>query len=75
MLHDVDLLPEDNRNLYTCSKHGPRHMSVLVSTLGYFNYGTYFGGVTAISRDQMEKVNGFSNLYFGWGGEGNEFII
>ena len=27
VFHDVDLLPEDDRNLYTCPEK-PRHMSV-----------------------------------------------
>ena len=27
IFHDVDLLPEDDRNLYTCPER-PRHMSV-----------------------------------------------
>ena len=27
IFHDVDLLPEDDRNLYTCPNN-PRHMSV-----------------------------------------------
>ena len=27
IFHDVDLLPEDDRNLYTCPET-PRHMSV-----------------------------------------------
>lgn len=34
IFHDVDLLPEDDRNLYTCPEQ-PRHMSVAVSTLKY----------------------------------------
>lgn len=34
VFHDVDLLPEDERNLYTCPET-PRHMSSAVSTLNY----------------------------------------
>ncbi len=75
IFHDVDLLPEDERNLYTCSDN-PRHMSGAVSTLGYrLPYETIFGGVTAITRQQMISANGYSNLYFGWGGEGILFIL
>lgn len=48
-----------------------RHMSHAVSTLNYrLPYETIFGGVSALTTEQMKKVNGFSNLYFGWGGEG-----
>ena len=34
IFHDVDLIPEDDRNLYTCSEQ-PRHMSVAVDVLEY----------------------------------------
>lgn len=34
VFHDVDLLPEDERNLYSCPET-PRHMSSAVSTLKY----------------------------------------
>lgn len=34
IFHDVDLLAEDDRNLYTCPQQ-PRHMSVAVDTLMY----------------------------------------
>jgi hypothetical protein len=64
--HDVDLLPEDERNLYTCPEQ-PRHMSSAVSTFNYkLPYETIFGGVTMFSNEQYEKINGFSNLFFGW---------
>jgi len=36
IFHDVDLLPEDERNYYSCPpEFKPRHMSSLVSTLDY----------------------------------------
>lgn len=38
-------------------------------------YSKYFGGVTALSREQFFKVNGFSNNYWGWGGEDDDLRL
>ncbi|KAK7108727.1 beta-1,4-N-acetylgalactosaminyltransferase bre-4-like [Littorina saxatilis] len=74
IFHDVDLLPEDDRNLYRCSDL-PRHMSVAVDRMKYkLPYNQIFGGVTAIPRELFEAVNGFSNMYFGWGGEDDDMF-
>ena len=52
IFHDVDLMPEDDRNLYTCPVSQPRHMSVAVDTMNYtLMYDSLFGGVSALSRD------------------------
>lgn len=34
IFHDVDLIPEDDRNIYSCPPE-PRHMSVAVNTMDY----------------------------------------
>ena len=34
VFHDVDLLPEDDRNMYTCPEQ-PKHMSVAVDIFEY----------------------------------------
>lgn len=34
IFHDVDLLPEDDRNLYSCPEQ-PRHMSVAIDVFKY----------------------------------------
>lgn len=72
IFHDVDLLPEDDRNLYTCPIQ-PRHMSVAVDTFSYkLPYDDIFGGVSAMTIEQFRQVNGFSNLFWGWGGEDDD---
>ena len=73
IFHDIDLLPIDTRNWYTCGKR-PRH---LTANVDYFRYNLPYvdlmGGAIAIDRQQFIKVNGFSNEFFGWGGEDDDF--
>ncbi|TRY80460.1 hypothetical protein TCAL_10482 [Tigriopus californicus] len=72
IFHDVDLLPEDDRNLYTCPDT-PRHMSVAVNTLKYkLPYAGIFGGVVALTKSHILTLNGFSNQFWGWGGEDDD---
>jgi len=69
VFHDVDLLPEDDRNLYTCPQQ-PRHLSVAVNTMDYkLPYTKLFGGASVLTTEQFQLVNGFSNQFWGWGGE------
>ncbi|XP_046553680.1 beta-1,4-N-acetylgalactosaminyltransferase bre-4-like [Haliotis rubra] len=74
IFHDVDLIPEDDRNLYSCPEM-PRHMSVAIDKLKYrLPYTQIFGGVSALTQEQFIQVNGFSNKYFGWGGEDDDMF-
>ncbi|XP_046353912.1 beta-1,4-N-acetylgalactosaminyltransferase bre-4-like [Haliotis rufescens] len=74
IFHDVDLIPENDRNLYTCPEN-PRHMSVAIDKFNYkLPYAAIFGGVSALTKEHMIKVNGFSNKYFGWGGEDDDMM-
>ncbi|XP_034034399.1 beta-1,4-galactosyltransferase 4 [Thalassophryne amazonica] len=75
IFHDVDLVPENDHNLYKCDKY-PRHLVVGRNSTGYkLRYRGYFGGVTALSKDQFDQVNGFSNSYWGWGGEDDDLRV
>lgn len=72
ILHDVDLLLENDNLMYNCRKGSrlPMHLSVAIDKFGYkLPYPNIFGGVIQLSGEQMEFVNGFSNNYWGWGGE------
>ncbi|XP_010591241.1 beta-1,4-galactosyltransferase 4 isoform X1 [Loxodonta africana] len=75
IFHDVDLVPEHDFNLYKCENQ-PKHLVVGRNSTGYrLRYKGYFGGVTALTREQFFKVNGFSNNYWGWGGEDDDLRL
>ncbi|KAK8775831.1 hypothetical protein V5799_030829 [Amblyomma americanum] len=71
VFHDIDLVPADDRNIYTCPQQ-PRHMSVRIDQRSGVPYVLMFGGVSALSKEHMLLVNGYSNLYWGWGGEDDD---
>ncbi|WAR07163.1 BRE4-like protein [Mya arenaria] len=74
IFHDVDLIPEDDRNMYTCSEN-PRHMSPAVDVFRYkLPYKALVGGVLSIKAEHFFKINGYSNLYWGWGAEDDDMF-
>ncbi|MGH0152889.1 UNVERIFIED_CONTAM: hypothetical protein FKN15_023665 [Acipenser sinensis] len=69
---DVDLIPMDDRNIYKCFSQ-PRHLSVSMDKFDFsLPYEQYFGGVSSLSKEQFQKINGFPNNYWGWGGEDDD---
>lgn len=72
VFHDVDMFPQDDRNPYTCPPT-PRHLGAFVSNLGYqLWYKEIVGGALAISMNDFRFVNGYSNMYWAWGGEDDD---
>jgi len=72
IFHDVDLIPENDYNLYNCPQQ-PRHMSVAVDKMKYkLPYRNIFGGIAALTKAHFIKVNGFSNSFWGWGAEDDD---
>ncbi|XP_063895277.1 beta-1,4-N-acetylgalactosaminyltransferase bre-4 [Helicoverpa armigera] len=78
IFHDLDLLPMDENILYNCPTL-PRHMCAVVNDTNMeknynvsYKHKSLFGGVVAMTIEQFQRANGFSNLYFGWGGEDND---
>lgn len=71
-IHDVDLVPLNQNLSYQYPEKGPYHMTS-PEYHPMYNYEKYFGGILLISNVHFELVNGFSNRYFGWGLEDDEF--
>lgn len=74
IFHDVDLMPENINNIYGCTGC-PRHMSTSINVFNYkLPYHTIFGGAIAMTRKQFHDINGFSNVFYGWGGEDDDLF-
>ncbi|KAK3595593.1 hypothetical protein CHS0354_009549 [Potamilus streckersoni] len=78
IIHDVDALMMNDKNLYRCGSQ-PRHLVTGSTKFRTWNdeyglpYGSYMSGVIALTDSQFTQANGFSNVYFGWGGEDDDF--
>lgn len=64
VFHDVDMIPV---NVDYSKSDTPIH---LFNELVPFE--NYFGGMTLFPSDTFKKINGFSNLYWGWGYEDDD---
>lgn len=75
IFHDVDMLPVNVDYSY-CEY--PIHLSSnFKSKSPNFKrivFDEYFGGVTLFPIDEFEKINGYSNEYWGWGYEDDDLL-
>ncbi|XP_071958147.1 beta-1,4-galactosyltransferase 6-like [Antedon mediterranea] len=70
--HDVDHVPYNDGNYYGCIGM-PRHFITGADRWGYkLQYNSFFGAVTGMTRGQIFEMNGFPNVYWGWGGEDDD---
>lgn len=84
VIHDVDMIPSSDGDKlkdhgdYRCRKM-PWHLSQKVYNLNNKQERVYnqflTGGVLSLRLDHFIAVNGFSNEYFGWGAEDDDFQI
>ena len=64
--HDVDLVPQDP----SCNYHpSPTPLNLYCR---HVPFQAFFGGIVMLTREHYQKVNGFSNEYWGWGQEDDE---
>ena len=64
VFHDVDMLPVDVDYSHSDT---PIHLAT-----NNIPFESYFGGITLFPSELFEKINGFSNLYWGWGFEDDD---
>eukprot|EP00854_Cymbomonas_tetramitiformis_P015146 gene15146-17916_t len=73
-LHDVDMLVESTARYGNFDSEVVEHLATNASQFSYtLPYFDYIGGVLGISTRLFESVDGFSNCYWGWGGEDDDF--
>lgn len=72
--HDIDMLPVNFDCDYSYID-GACRISHFVSQFEFIPRpeSEFGGGVIMINKESFEKVNGFSNNYWGWGVEDNDF--
>jgi hypothetical protein len=64
VIHDVDMIPVEVDYSYS---NVPVHLAT-----DNIPFESYFGGMTLFPSNIFEKINGFSNLYWGWGFEDDD---
>ena len=69
IFHDVDSYPnQDIYDMYFTNLDKTIHYAS--PELGYkYTFPNFLGGVIGLPKSDFEKVNGFPNNFFGWGGE------
>jgi hypothetical protein len=73
IFHDVDQIIDVKRTDPITAYASTDNVVHLGTKLEQFGYKLpdkeFFGGITIFSRSAMEKINGWSNLIWGWGSE------
>jgi hypothetical protein len=70
--HDVDMIPEEVDYSYVDK---PTHGIHAIKHLGYkLSANSYYSGVNFFNKEDFIKINGYSNEFWGWGGEDNDLL-
>ena len=76
VFHDVDMLPIEVDYSYSeLPMHLATNFELEYDKSKNLSFDDYFGGVTMFSSDTFERVNGYSNLYWGWGFEDDDLLF
>jgi len=73
-MHDVDLWPLNSNLSYAYPAAAPYHVAA-PGLHPLYNYPTFVGGILLVSKAHYKRVNGLSNLFWGWGREDDDFYL
>jgi predicted glycosyltransferase involved in capsule biosynthesis len=70
--HDIDMLPIKADYSFP---EKPYHMATKATQFGNkLPYQTYYGGVNLFNKEDFLTINGYSNEFWGWGGEDDDLL-
>lgn len=76
VFHDVDMIPIEVDYSYSeLPLHLATNFEFEHDKSKNLSFDDYFGGVTMFSSDIFERVNGYSNNYWGWGFEDDDLLF
>ena len=76
VFHDIDMLPLDvSYNSTEIPIHLATDFEIEETEKERESFDTYFGGVTMFSVDDFQKIDGYSNKYWGWGYEDDDLFL
>jgi len=76
VFHDVDMLPIEVDYSYSeVPLHLATNFDLEYEKAKNLEFDDYFGGVTMMSNSTFETINGYSNLYWGWGFEDDDLLF
>ena len=69
IFHDVDLLPSEELKEYYINPPESKPVHIAGVWDRYNKNTDYFGGIVVFNEDMFNKINGYPNNFWGWGGE------
>jgi len=76
VFHDVDMIPLEVDYSYSeVPMHLATNFELENEKSKNLQFDDYFGGVTMMSNSTFETINGYSNLYWGWGFEDDDLLF